>query len=150
MHVPVELADDAGRALSELGGASVNGLIISCLVVLFLLVMLGVIHGVIISPEGLHAGRVAPAPAPKTEAEEALLAKLRAIKDRVHGRTRGEEPKTPLASWQAQLTEALAEVDAAPASDEGDDAFSSRRHLLKDLAPLVAVLTADLEGFSID
>ena len=79
-----------------------------------------------------------------TPEEAAFLARLESIVQRVHNLETGEE-QVALARWHAQVTQALADMEASPASDGLPEAFVSRTHL-RALPALAAVLNMDDEG----
>ena len=79
-----------------------------------------------------------------TPEEAAFLARLESIVKRVHKLETGEE-QVALARWHAQVTQALADMEASPASDGLPEAFVSRTHL-RALPALAAVLNMDDEG----
>jgi hypothetical protein len=79
-----------------------------------------------------------------TPEEAAFLARLESIVQRVHNLETGEE-QVALARWHAQVTQALADMEASPASDGLPEAFVLRTHL-RALPALAAVLKMDDEG----
>ena len=80
-----------------------------------------------------------------TPEEEAFIGKLKAVAQRIYELTEGEEV-TAAALWKEQLSAALKEVSEVPGSDGVEEAFSARKHLAKDMKPLLPTLEADLQG----
>lgn len=80
--------------------------------------------------------------------EEAMLAKARDIVQRTH-QLPPDLQLTPIPEWQEQLKTVLEELRVSPASDGVEDAFASRKHLQREMTPLVSTLAGDLNGCEI-